>query len=109
MKDLISKAKGYFATFGTGAAMGLLKLQSDFDYSFDTTTSTTDDSAGLLAGTFGLVIACVAILFALVVFGFNIWMIIDCAKRDFEQKTLWIILLIAGLFFGFGWIVAIIY
>jgi len=43
-------------------------------------------------------------LVALLFFVFWIWMLVDCAKRNFDQKTLWIVLLLV-----LGWIGAIAY
>jgi hypothetical protein len=40
---------------------------------------------------------------------FNIVMIMDCLKRDFNEKTAWLIVLILGLFLGFGFISSIVY
>jgi len=40
----------------------------------------------------------------LLFFAFWIWMLVDCAKRNFDQKTLWIVLLLV-----LGWIGAIAY
>jgi hypothetical protein len=72
------------------------------------------------AGGLGIAyLLCVGIfgLLALLLFVLNVWMLIDCAGRqEYEfpgstgsSKTLWLVLLIAGLVVGFGWIVAIIY
>ncbi len=56
----------------------------------------------------------VALLVSLAITVFNIWMLVDSiGRQDWEypsdNKTLWVVLLVAGLFFGFGWIVALIY
>lgn len=74
----------------------------DYDYDYDSGASTAL-GVGLMvvAGIFGLI--------GLAFFIFEIIMIIDCVKRDFENRTVWLVVLIAGLFFGFGWIAAIIY
>jgi hypothetical protein len=72
------------------------------------------------AGGLGIAyLACMGIfgLIALLLFVLNVWMLIDCAGRqEYEfpgstgsSKTLWLVLLIAGLVVGFGWIVAIVY
>ena len=68
--------------------------------------------AGLIAGLgiFFLVFMLIGLAF----FIFNVWMIIDCATRqdsDFpsNNKSMWLILMIVGIFVGFGWIVALIY
>lgn len=107
MKNLLTKVNGYFATFSTGAAAGLLRLQSDFDYDYDYSTSTSDAGGFLI-----LALGCVALVIALAMVAFNIWMIVDVAKRDFESKTLWLVILIVTLFFGgglFGFIASLIY
>jgi len=43
-------------------------------------------------------------LIALLFFVFWVWMLVDCAKRNFDQKTLWIVLLLV-----LGWVGAIAY
>lgn len=71
-----------------------------------------DGGAG--AAAFALVCGGIMALIGLLLFILNIWMIIDAATRhegDFAvgDKVLWLVLLIAGLFLGFGLIVALIY
>jgi len=91
----------------------LAQAAEDFDSSVDiTTTGDTAAAGGILAGLgiFMFVMIIVGILFLV----FNIWMLIDCAGRketDFpnNNKNMWLILLIVGLIFSFGWIVALIY
>ncbi len=39
----------------------------------------------------------------------NIVMLLDCLKRDFKDRTLWIVILIGGTFLGFGVIPGILY
>lgn len=41
-----------------------------------------------------------AAVVSIAVGGFWIWMIIDCAKRDFKDKLVWIIVLLVGQGFG---------
>lgn len=84
----------------------------DIDYSTDVTAADTAAAAGLFAGLgiFMLVMVIIGLLF----FIFNVWMLIDCATRkdaDFpsNNKSLWLILLIVGIPFGFGGLVALIY
>jgi hypothetical protein len=36
-------------------------------------------------------------------------MIVDCAKRDDENKAVWLLVMIFGLLLGWGWIAAIVY
>jgi hypothetical protein len=43
---------------------------------------------------------------------FLIWMLIDCINRDegdFENKTLWTILLALGFFFGYDLVISLVY
>lgn len=54
----------------------------------------------------------ILILFGLLAFGgiiLNIIMLIDCNKREFQDKTLWMVILIAGTLMGFGIIPGILY
>lgn len=48
-----------------------------------------------------------AFLFALVVFVLWVWMIVDCAKRDFRNQTEKIIWIIVTIFLG--WLGALLY
>ena len=63
----------------------------------------------LLGGIVGLMFILFILAVVIGVFIFHIAMIVDCVRRDFKDRTIWLIVLIAGLFFGFGWIAAIIY
>lgn len=40
---------------------------------------------------------------------FSILMIIDCYNREFEDRQLWLIIMILGVVFGFGLIASILY
>ena len=54
----------------------------------------------------------ILIFFGLIAFGgiiLNIIMLIDCNKREFQDKTLWMVILIAGTLMGFGIIPGILY
>lgn len=55
----------------------------------------------VIFGLFGLI--------GLGLFVFNIAMIIDCAQREFEDKTVWLIVLIVGLLLGWGGLAAVVY
>ena len=59
-------------------------------------------AVGFLAGLGASLIVLVIIAIAVTVFW--ILMLVDCIKRDFDQKTLWIILLIL-----FGFLAAVLY
>jgi hypothetical protein len=52
------------------------------------------------------------ILLAFAFLAFIIWMLIDCLNRDekdFKDKTLWLILLVIGIFCGYSGILSIVY
>ena len=46
----------------------------------------------------------VFLIIALVLTAFWIWMLVDCIKREFKDKTMWVILIVI-----LGWIGAIAY
>lgn len=52
------------------------------------------------------------IIFGLIYLIFFIWwivLIIDCSKRDFPEKTTWLIVLIVSLLVGFVWLADLLY
>jgi len=54
--------------------------------------------------SFGGIFALMILIFVLV-FGFYIWMLVDCIKREnFKDKTLWILIILLA-----NWIGAIVY
>ena len=105
---------------GVAAAVGLMApvitfAQSDYyndyyndDYYYND-YNTYDSGAGAALGIGMLIFIGFMSLIGLAFLIFQIIMIVDCVKRQFEQRTVWLIVLIAGLFFGFGWIASIIY
>lgn len=40
---------------------------------------------------------------------FWLWMFIDCLRREFDEKILWVIVLLATFFIGIGFIGALLY
>ena len=67
-----------------------------------------------IVAVFGSIFVFIGILifFGLIAFGgviLNIIMLIDCNKREFQDKTLWIVILVAGTLMGFGIIPGILY
>jgi hypothetical protein len=106
-------------TRGAALALGLLlpamTLATSYDYNdynydyYNNYDYNYDSGASAALGIGLMIFLGIVALVALVFFVFEIWMIIDCIKRDFENRTVWLVVLIAGLFFGFGWIAAIIY
>ena len=98
----------FFAPLTVGAATLMTATPAFAQY---------EDAAGAGIG-FGFL--CCYGLFALIglaLFVLNVWMIIDAiGRQEYEypnstgnSKNTWIILLIVGIVFGFGWIVAVVY
>jgi hypothetical protein len=111
--------------FLTAALLGLGSLfaavpayAESFDYDYDFETLTNSD-ANALAGTsaayaglgvFIWVLICFGTVVGLALLVWTIMMIVDVAKRkDYENQTLWLILLIAGLLLGFAIITTPLY
>jgi len=68
-----------------------------------------DQMAGLFAGLVGVGFFIFILIFAVVVIGFWIWMLVDCIQRDFppqeqNSKIIWILVIVLA-----GWIGALIY
>ena len=68
-----------------------------------------DSIGNLLGGIVGLMFIVSLLVLVVGLFIFHVVMLVDCIKRDFRDRTMWLIILIAGLFVGFGWIAAIVY
>ncbi|NMC09150.1 hypothetical protein GYA44_02360 [Candidatus Microgenomates bacterium] len=53
-----------------------------------------------------------AIVLAILSFGFSVWMLVDCIQRDeeeFKDKKMWLILLVLGLLFQYSLLVSLVY
>lgn len=75
--------------------------------SFLTLAQSGDDAAAAGAGIVMLLFTCCFAIFGLAILGFWIWMLIDCAQRDFpgpNDKLIWILVIVLA-----GGIGAIIY
>lgn len=60
--------------------------------------------------TIGVILFC--FFLAIAFFAFVIWMLVDCINReekDFKDRTLWIIILVIGIFAGYSGILSIVY
>lgn len=108
-KSLITK----IALGGLGfLSMATSAMAYEYTYEYDMMDAGAADAAGLaIFGGFGLLWVCVFLLVC-VFLAFNIWMLVDVIKRteaELPNKNTWMILMIAGLVFGFGGIVALVY
>lgn len=108
-KNLISK----IAISGLGfLSMASSALAYEYTYEYDLGSGGEVDAfAGLFAGGFTLLWVCIMLL-GCVFLVFNVWMLVDVIKRteaELPNRTLWLVLLIAGLLLGFGGIVALVY
>ncbi len=109
LKNLAIKASAATAVM---AALPVAKAFA-IDYSTDYSTSTVSTTAGTGIAIGLLIFFIIAAIVGLLFFIFWIMMLIDAAKRtNWEtenDKTLWLVILIVGFFFGLGWLAALIY
>ena len=95
-------------------------IYGDFYYSFDygtdynATTLNEEEAAAVTTGLLGLsvvgiIIAVIALLVGLFFFIFWIFMLVDCVKRDFENRGIWLAALIITFFIGWSWLATILY
>jgi hypothetical protein len=66
-------------------------------------------AAAAAFGGFMLMVMAVFGLLALAFFVFWVMMLVDCAKREWPDKNLWLIILIVTFFVGFHWLSALLY
>lgn len=93
-----------------GSAAPLMTLAQDYNYDYEFTTSSSTDSAAGAGLAIGMIIVFGLIgLVGLALLILWIMMLVDCTKRQFEQRQTWLIVLIAGFFLGFYPIAAIVY
>lgn len=62
-----------------------------------------------VGGLFVLILSVLIIILSLAGLVFDIIMIIDCLNREFENRTLWLVILIGGGLIGLGLMVSIAY
>ncbi|MDP3970397.1 MAG: PLDc N-terminal domain-containing protein [bacterium] len=104
MKKNLTRGLAVLAGFALPALASAQNFNYDYgydDYYYDD-YGTSTGSAALGVGI--LIFIGIMGLISLVALAFVIWMIVDAAKRDFDQKVLWILLMV---FIGF--IPAVIY
>jgi hypothetical protein len=114
-KDLIAKSAIAISAFSALATtvFAVTDYSDGYSYTYDTTGDPAA-AAALLGGfgIFGIIIPLCCGLIGLVLYAFNIWMIIDVLKRtevELPNKTTWMVLLIVGFLMGFGPFVALFY
>ena len=105
MKKLIPKALAVLAS----SAPLLALAQYDYEYTSDYATSTGDEAAGLAVLGGMLVVWIIAMVVLLAFFIFWIVMLVDCVKREFEQRGTWLAVLIVSFFLGFYGLAAVLY
>ncbi|HLC38793.1 MAG TPA: hypothetical protein VJJ80_01555 [Patescibacteria group bacterium] len=78
----------------------------------DTSTEATDAAAAAAGATIlggMLIFWIIAGLIGLLFFIWWIILVIDLSKRDFPEKTTWLIVMILGLLLGFLWLADLLY
>lgn len=107
MKKLL---KGLILSFPVFFLLSTSVLANSYDYGYSNTSNT---AGGAFAAGFMIIIwilICCSVILGIFLFVFTILMIIDVAKRDdYQDKTLWLVLLIVGLVFGFSFIITPLY
>ena len=108
-KEFITKASLALGSFAMMTSSALAATTYDYMYDLD------DAAAGSaflgLTGVWFVVVCCAALI-GLLFLVLTIWMLVDVIKRtdaELPNRQTYMILLIVGLLFGFGWIVALVY
>ncbi|MDD3887432.1 MAG: hypothetical protein PHN19_01525 [Patescibacteria group bacterium] len=89
--------------------------QNDLDFNYTTTTTLNESDAEALAGLgmgmgiFGIIIAIIGGLIGLFFLVFWIMMLVDCIKREFPNRGVWLAVLIITFFVGWSWLASILY
>ncbi len=109
---MIGMVVGLTMGFSHKTYANIAEYDTDYPASWEVEEDTSDDFSGLglsiiavfYLGILGLVFCSWFLWFAIIVI--SIINIVDCANRDFKDKTLWLVLLSVGLFIWMGGIVA---
>ncbi|MFA6296595.1 MAG: hypothetical protein WC663_04520 [Patescibacteria group bacterium] len=89
--------------------------QNDLDFNFTTTSTLNESDAEALAGlgmgmgVFGIIVAIIGGLIGLFFLIFWIMMLVDCIKREFPNRGVWLAVLIITFFIGWSWLASILY
>lgn len=107
MKKLFSKV----AAITAGLSVPALTFAQNYNYALDDYSYDTEISDGAAAalGIGMMVVIGISVLIGLAFLIFWIMMLVDLSKRDFEQKSTWMIMLIVSFFLGLHWLAAIVY
>ena len=86
---------------------------NEFDFNTTTTLNANDAEAlaglGMGMGIFGIIIVIISCLVGLFFLVFWIMMLVDCVKRDFPNRGVWLAVLIITFFVGWSWLACILY
>lgn len=107
MKKILPKAIAAVAALSPLAAMA----QTDY-YTYSSTSNIDDAAAGAAVAGLGIGLIIIWIIaIAIGLFFLILWiiMLVDCVKRDFDQRGTWLAILIISIFVGLSWLAAILY
>lgn len=109
MKKLLARASGLlFAAFAPVAA--LAQTTSDYNYNYDYTyDSGVSDAAAAGLGIGLMIFWGIFMIIGLLFFILWIMMLVDAIKRQWPERTTWLIILIVSFFLGLHWLAAILY
>jgi uncharacterized BrkB/YihY/UPF0761 family membrane protein len=80
----------------------------DYNYNYDYSSGATDVAAtGLGIGL--MIMWGIAMIVGLAFFILWIMMLVDAFKRQWPERTTWLVILIVGFFLGLSWLAAILY
>lgn len=91
------------------AAPVMALAQSDYNYNYDYGTNTISDGAAAGLGIGMMIFFGIAMLIGLAFFIFWIMMLVDAIKRQWPERSTWMIILIVSMFFGLSWLASILY
>ncbi len=109
MSKFIARAVGVLATFAPLTALAYYYDDYYDDYYYDDYYYSEPSFWATGIGIFVIILLSLFALVGLVLFVFWIFMLIDCVKREFEQKNTWLIILIVSFFFNLTWLSAVLY
>ncbi len=85
-------------------------MAQELDWDWEYTAE--DEAAAAIAGGLGIGLIILWLVFAAIgLFFFIFWiiMLVDCVKRQFPERGMWLAILIISIFIGLSWLAAIIY
>lgn len=100
-------SSGLFAAIAPVVAFAQTTSDYDYNYNYSYDAGSSAAAAGLGIGL--MVMWGIFMLVALAFFVFWIMMLMDAMKRQWPERTTWLVVLIVSFFLGLSWIASILY